>query len=322
MSVDSTRTGTRSHGISRLVLVLLLAPVAALAGWWATICVSLGALIFPPAWLILLSLVLPLCVACGVLLVSRAVVFGFFREFSQRARTVLGMDDGGNREVPFLLFHSGQELELLTETLAAWKQEVAASAERLSSVAGLWSLEPQARFPWAGRSRVYQLKSAELKKVRGYCQFRTVACLGVFVVPPAGESGGRKRFDWLADIAGSVAGIAEEHGGFVALIAGQVLVLAFSLGRDERTLAIRAARAARQLQETLGAEYPGSTIRLAGDIFPALEGMLQVSGGLRYYIDAPEIGALWLAACSPVSDGGLRFSSRLVSVIKTGGTVS
>jgi len=119
-----------------------------------------------------------------------------------------------------------------------------------------------------------------------------------------------------------VAGVAEEHGGFVALIAGQVLVLAFSLGRDERTLAIRAARAARQLQETLGAEYPGSTIRLAGDIFPALEGMLQVSGGLRYYIDAPEIGALRLAACSPVSDGGLRFSSRLVSVIKTGGTVS
>lgn len=320
MRVESGQPATRKRGGSRLILVLFLLPLLALLGWWTILIVSLETFVFPPAWLILLSLGVPLCLACLVLFVSRAVVFGFFRDFSLRVRNQQGEDEG--EELPFLLFHSGQELEMLTETLAAWKEDVSGLAGRLAGQTGLWALEPQARFPWAGRSELYQRKSAELKKAKGHCQFRTAACLAVFALPPESESGGRKRFDWLADFAGSVADIAEEEGGFVGLLAGQALVVVFSLGRDERVLAIRAAKAAQQLQQNLHAEYPGSSIRIIGDIFPVVEGIVQAGSGLRYYIDAPEIGALRLAASSPIHEGGLKFSSRLVSTIKTGGRAS
>ena len=116
--------------------------------------------------------------------------------------------------------------------------------------------------------------------------------------------------------------MAEENGGFVALVMGRVLLLVFSLGSDERTLAIRAVKTARSIQELLAAEYPGSTVRMAGDVFQAVESMVQVAGGLRYHIEAPEIAALRLAAGNTGFEGGLRLSSRLVASIKAGETGS
>jgi len=50
--------------------------------------------------------------------------------------------------------------------------------------------------------------------------------------------------------------------------------------------------------------------------------MVQVAGGLRYHIEAPEIAALRLAAGNTGFEGGLRLSSRLVASIKAGETGS
>ncbi|HOG65314.1 MAG TPA: hypothetical protein PLD82_07760 [Spirochaetota bacterium] len=318
MRSDSPGSVRRSHGTARQTLVLLLAPLVALVAWWAVLCFSLNAIVFPPAWLLVLFLVPPLALACVLLVVSRAVVFGFYGGVTRRIRQTAGLEGDEGDATPFFLFHSGQELEMLTGVLASWKQEVAVSRDRLAGVAGLWSLEPQARFPWAGRSRVYQLKSNELKKAKGYTQVRRLACLAVFIAPPGEETGIRKRFEWMAEVSGSIAGMAEENGGFVALVMGRVLLLVFSLGSDERTLAIRAVKTARNIQELLAAEFPGSTVRMAGDIFQAVESMVQVPAGLRYHIEAPEIAALRLAAGNAGFEGGLRLTSRLVASIKTG----
>jgi len=295
-----------------------LAPLVALAAWWAVLSFSLGAIVFPPAWLLVLFLVPPFALACVLLVVSRAVVFGFFCGVTRRIRQTSGLEADEGDSNPFFLFHSGQELEMLTATLASWKQEVSLTRDRLSGVAGLWSLEPQARFPWAGRSRVYLLKSNELKKAKGNTVVRRLACLAVFIAPPDQEAGIRKRFEWGADVSGTIAGIAEENGGFVAMAMGRVLLLVFSLGSEERTLAIRAVKTARSIQELLAAEFPGSTVRMAGDIFQAVESMVQVPAGLRYHIEAPEIAALRLAAGNAGFEGGLRLTSRLVASIKTG----
>lgn len=324
MNLDDNPVVQRSPGVLHLAWVLLLTPLLALIGWWVVLCLTMGKVEFPSVSLALVSLAIPCLIALAIFLSARAVVFGFFRAFSLRVLRVLreAPDDEADEVIPFLLFNPGQELEIVTATLAAWKQEVASSSDRLSGAAGLWTLEPQARFQWAGQSKLYQIKSTELKKQKGYSSTRMLAVLAAFVSFPGDDLEVRKRFERVGDVFGSIAGVAEENGGIIGQVSERMILLVFSLGRDERTLAIRAVKAAREIQNSLAEDYPQASMYLVGDFFSATESMLNVSGGLRYHIDSPEISAIRAAAATIMTDSGLRFSSKLVSIIKAGGKVS
>ena len=304
---DEGRPGR--HG--RLLLALAVLPPVFLLACWFAIAIARGEFLFPPVWLLLLSL-FPVGVMAGAVYVGyRAIVFSFFRKLAARI-------GDGDEEIPFLVFHDAQELELVAGAVGEWRERVGAEKERIGSAGGLWRLPHCARFPLSGASPVYEKKSEELRKAKGYAQERQAAivAVGFGAYDRGGLIGGlRKRFEHSGAICRDIIEAVEKNGGLIAEICGATAIFVFSNGTNAAVLSVRALRAAQAIRE--GAD--GRDLAIVADLVTLQESMLPLGQGWRYHVEAPEIAQLRALAGNRMAVAGFRLSARLVEAARSRG---
>jgi len=318
------RKEVRQGEMIRLLALLFLLPLLITVLFCAAFSVSLGQAVFPPVWLFLVMLIFPALFACVFFAAYRAVVFAFFRGIAFRIYHTLNIEvtKGESELSPFMLFHAGQEYEIIAESMEVWRGELAGEIAQLSSPNGLWNLSEQSRFPFAGAAPVYRYKSQELKKNKSHQNVRPAAVLAFFISFQDEERNTpRKRLELLSGLYANLFAIGEHYGGNAAEIAWGAFWLVFSSGGDEQIRATGALRAAKAIYDHARKAHPGAGIRVLADYFPLCEAMLLAGKVWRYHVESPDISALRIAAAAPVTseNGGLRFSSRIVSLVRSRG---
>jgi hypothetical protein len=311
------RKEVRQGEVTPLLVCLFILPFLILILFCAALSFSVAQPVFPPVWLLLVTLGFPLLLACVLFAAYRALVFAFFRDVALRVCQALGIEITVSESelAPFLLFHAGQEFEIIAESMDAWRTDLAVQLDRASSGSGLWLPEAHARFPYASDTPCYRNKSNELKKIKGHQNVRPAAVLALFITLKGEESlNPKKRAEILSALCSDVLTRGERYGGLAAFVAGNALCLVFSSSNDEKTCAVGALRAAKEIFDHVTKTYRGAKLCVLADYFPVCESMLQAGKTWRYHVESPDIAAIRAAAAAPVTEArcGLRFSARIV----------
>jgi hypothetical protein len=318
------RKEVRRSELVRLLVLLFLLPLLITLLFSVAFSLSAAQPIIPPVWLLCVSLAFPALLACVLFALSRAIIFAFFRSIALRVCHSLNIEIKEKESVqnPFMLFHAGQEFEIIAETTEIWRTDLANALSRMSSPGGLWALDAHIRFPFANAAAVYRNKSQELKKIKAHQNVRPAAVLAFFIRFQEEERlTPRKRLELLSSLSADALSCGEQYGGVAAEVTWNALWLVFSSGSDAQTCATGALRAAKEIYDRALQAHPGAHIRVLADYFPVCESMFQAGKSWRYHAESPDIAALRIAATSPVTaeNCGLRFSSRIVDLVRPRG---
>ena len=307
----------------RLLVYLFLLPLLVALLFCIVFSFSVEQPFIPPAWLFFVLIAFPSLLACVLFVMYRAVIFAFFRSIALRVCHALDIEVEGDvsEQVPFMLFHAGQEFELIAETTEVWHTDLEDTLERMSSPNGLWSMDAHLRFPFAGDAAAYRNKAQELKKHKSYQNVRPAAVMAFFIRFHDEERlSPKKRLELLSSLFAEAIARGERYGGVAAEVTWNAFWLVFSSGVNEQTCAMGALRAAKEIYDRTLMVHPDAKVRVLADFFPIRESMLQAGKTWRYHIESPNITALRMAAAPTGEENcGLRFSSRIVTLVRSRG---
>ncbi|MDR2734647.1 MAG: hypothetical protein LBC99_08450 [Spirochaetota bacterium] len=311
--------------IIRLLAALFLLPLGAAFFFSIAFALAAPGSLFPDLWLFLVMVTLLAFLSCVLFAAYRSIIFGFSREVALRIQYTIDPDGSGNEPAPFLLFHAGQEFEIIAESIETWRGDLKGVLDRSSSSGEIWALDAHIRFPFAGAATAYRTKSLELKKNKLRQNLRSAAVLAFFIdfqdpEPVAAKKHLERTSALFADL---IAG-GERYGGVAAEISWNAFWLIFSSGSDDQTCAMGAIRAAKEIYDRAERLHPEARLRVLADYFPVCESMLLAGKAWRYHAESPGIAALRAAVVMPIGEenAGLRFSSRIVQLVRARGGTS
>jgi len=318
------RKEVRQSELVWLLVFLFLLPLLVTLLFAAMFSLFVAQPVIPPAWLLCVLIAFPALLACVLFAMNRAIIFAFFRSIALRVCHALDIEIEGSvsERAPFMLFHAGQEFEIIAETTEVWRTDLSDTLDRESSPNGLWTLDAHIRFPFANAASAYQNKSQDLKKNKPHQNVRPAAVLAFFIRFQDEERlTPKKHLELLSALYADAIARGERYGGVSAEICWNAFWLVFSSGNDAQTCATGALRAAKEIYDRALQTHPGATLRVLADYFPLCESMLQAGKTWRYHAESPELAALRAAAAAPVTgeNSGLRFSSRIVDLVRARG---